>query len=180
MNNRYIFVFLLQLLLNKTSKSAELIERPNGYFITGRGCGASTKIKYLNYIPMNLENFECTFIQLKPSSPMNLYEEEIHGGFSVKISKGNILKHYLSWGYSYKVEADITFKKIPDQCCVNIFHFTTDKNHGKLGYRIPAIWITETSQIHITSGVNEHHNYWKNLKFELGKKYHLSIQQIQG
>ena len=35
------------------------------YFITGRGCGISTKIKYLNYFPEQLDNHECSFIDSK-------------------------------------------------------------------------------------------------------------------
>ena len=35
----------------------ELVKPPggNGWFITGRGCGVSTKIKYLTYIPEDLD-----------------------------------------------------------------------------------------------------------------------------
>ena len=47
--------------------AGELIKTPkkNRYFITGRGCGVSTKIKYLNYFPEQLDNHECSFIDAK-------------------------------------------------------------------------------------------------------------------
>ena len=55
--------------------AGELVKPPNGdpneYFITGRGCGVSSPIRYLNYIPDDLSNHECTFISLKKiSSPI--------------------------------------------------------------------------------------------------------------
>ena len=55
--------------------AGELVKPPNGdpneYFITGRGCGGSSQIRYLNYIPDDLSNHECTFISLKKiSSPI--------------------------------------------------------------------------------------------------------------
>ena len=51
--------------------AGNLVETPdgNGLFITGRGCGGSTKIRYLNYVPENLDKHECSFINLKYSEP---------------------------------------------------------------------------------------------------------------
>ena len=45
--------------------AGELIEThvKNRYFITGRGCGISTKIKYLNYFPEQLDNHDCSFVK---------------------------------------------------------------------------------------------------------------------
>ena len=45
--------------------AGELIETPvkNRYFITGRGCGILTKIKYLNYFPEQLDNHDCSFVE---------------------------------------------------------------------------------------------------------------------
>ena len=52
--------------------AGELVKPPNGdpneYFITGRGCGGSSQIRYLNYIPDDLSNHECTFISLNNNS----------------------------------------------------------------------------------------------------------------
>ena len=52
--------------------AGELVKPPNGdpkeYFITGRGCGGSSPIRYLNYIPDDLSNHECTFISLNNNS----------------------------------------------------------------------------------------------------------------
>ena len=60
--------------------TGELVKPPdgNGLFITGRGCGGSTKIRYLTYIPEDLDKHECTFINLKNSEP------PIKGGVSVE------------------------------------------------------------------------------------------------
>ena len=43
------------LILQKNSKATELIERPNGYFITGAGCGGENPIRNMNYIPEDLK-----------------------------------------------------------------------------------------------------------------------------
>ena len=52
------------LILSKLSNCAELIKNPNaeGFFITGRSCGASSPFKFLNYIPGTLEDYECSFV----------------------------------------------------------------------------------------------------------------------
>ena len=48
----------------------ELVKTPdgNGWFITGRGCGGSTKIRYLTYVPKDLDKHECSLI-LEHSKP---------------------------------------------------------------------------------------------------------------
>ena len=45
--------------------TAKLIKRDEGHFITGRGCGLSTPMRYLKEIPQNLEDYECSFIPIK-------------------------------------------------------------------------------------------------------------------
>ena len=60
---------LLVLLLFKSDFLAALavrnvVKTPNSdLFITGRGCGIETPIKYLNYFPSTLNEFECSFVQ---------------------------------------------------------------------------------------------------------------------
>ena len=49
--------------------TSDLVERPNGYFITGRGCGVTNPLRYLNFIPDKIEEYECSFIELEKSSP---------------------------------------------------------------------------------------------------------------
>ena len=35
----------------------------------GRGCGGSTKIRYLTYVPKDLDKHECSLIDLEHSKP---------------------------------------------------------------------------------------------------------------
>ena len=57
------------------SNCAELVKNPHsdGFFITGRGCGASNPFKSLNYIPDSLEDYECSFINLQTFAPNYLH-----------------------------------------------------------------------------------------------------------
>ena len=65
-----IFRFYFVLLISRNfCFGAELIERPNGYFITGAGCGGDNPIRYMNYIPEDLDRNQCTFINLDNSVP---------------------------------------------------------------------------------------------------------------
>ena len=65
-------MLILILLFSSIIMCAEVIQSPdkNNQFITGRGCGISNTIKYLNYLPENVEDFACTFIQTKNSVPI--------------------------------------------------------------------------------------------------------------
>ena len=66
-----IFVIILHLpLFLEFVQSAQLVQRPNGYFITGRGCGTTTALKYLNYLPKTLEEHQCSFINLNRMVPI--------------------------------------------------------------------------------------------------------------
>ena len=64
-------MFLLSLLFGSIL-CVEVIQSPdkNNQFITGRGCGISNTIKYLNYVPENVEDFACTFVQMENSVPI--------------------------------------------------------------------------------------------------------------
>ena len=65
-----IFVILYLPLFLEFVQSAQLVQRPNGYFITGRGCGTTTALKYLNYLPKTLEEHQCSFINLNRMVPI--------------------------------------------------------------------------------------------------------------
>ena len=60
-------ILLLVLLFLKpdiSSALSKIVRTPNNeLFITGRGCGIETPIKYLNYFPSTLNEFECSLIQ---------------------------------------------------------------------------------------------------------------------
>ena len=65
-----MLLFISVLFLIQTVESADIVKRPNGYFITGRGCGTTNPIKYLTSIPKNIGNYECSFIELQKSQPL--------------------------------------------------------------------------------------------------------------
>ena len=61
-------LFLVLLLFKSNFLAAlaviNVVKTPNSdLFITGRGCGIETPIKYLKYFPSTLNEFECSFIQ---------------------------------------------------------------------------------------------------------------------
>ena len=56
-------------LIQTAAVSADIVKRPNGYFITGRGCGVTNPIRYLNFIPEKIEEHEWSFIELEKSQP---------------------------------------------------------------------------------------------------------------
>ena len=76
--NIKVLRFLFACLIIKKLNSQEVIKRPDGsdgLFITGRGCGASTAFKYLNYIPEDLKGHECSFIDLE--QPLNVPQSKL-------------------------------------------------------------------------------------------------------
>ncbi len=71
-----IVAFFLFLSMSSTLTSGgRLVKRSNGWFITGRGCGGSTQIQYLDEIPENPTSLECVFIPKDPGD----YVHKVHG-----------------------------------------------------------------------------------------------------
>ena len=68
---KYLILFFIVVSFSRY-EAAQLIQLSNGHFITGSGCGISTDIKYLNVIPENLDNFECSFISPNNHPPSKL------------------------------------------------------------------------------------------------------------
>ena len=86
------------------------------------------------------------------------------------------------WGRLYTVEADITVNKLPSASAVwaNIFHFTINKNIGTNGDRIPLVLVNKDKYFYISTDLNGKVDKGT-LKFnyDIGKKYHLKIEQFQ-
>ena len=76
--------YLILLISQTFCHAVELIERPNGYFITGAGCGGDNPIQYLNYIPEDLEKNQCSFINMDDFVPSYLRNVERKIGLELK------------------------------------------------------------------------------------------------
>ena len=85
---------------------------------------------------------------------------------------------YQNWGNVFLIEFDIVITKLPINDWMNIFHFTgTTKDCCSIGDRIPALFINRAGFFHFCTAMNNNGNYCKNINFELGKTYHVIIQQ---
>ena len=85
---------------------------------------------------------------------------------------------FQNWGRLFTVEFDLTITNAGSGW-TNVFHFTANVDQGHYGDRIPALWIHSAGYFHISSSFNGG-NYYQNFDFELGKMYHIIIQQYKG
>ena len=91
----------LIILYNLTfANSVELVTTPDGkgQFITGRGCGVNTPIKYLNYMPNNIDDFECSYVI------SDGYSEPLHDDVKSKLSMQSVEKLKISLTVKYFVK----------------------------------------------------------------------------
>ena len=58
-------VILVLLLALSGCFGGQLKKRENMWYITGKGCGISTELKYMDKIPENVEKLSCVIIQPK-------------------------------------------------------------------------------------------------------------------
>ena len=92
------------------------------------------------------------------------------------ITKNRMLKEFRDWGNVFHIEFTIEVTKVPETEWVNAFHFTANGNDGKIGYRIPALFIKKDGYFQVCSAVSGNQKC-KNYYFELGKRYHIVIEQ---
>ena len=96
------------------------------------------------------------------------------------MKKDNILKIFPKWGRIFKVEADITVKKLHATKNMNVFHFTKGGQNGALGNRIPNLNINgRDGKMVIVSSVSGDQKHRKYFPFDLNTKYHVVIQQYE-
>ena len=95
------------------------------------------------------------------------------------IANGKKFKEFQNWGLLYTVEFEITVTNAGSGW-TNVFHFTANDNYGDYGDRIPALFINSDGYFHICSAVNGNHDFCQNYDFEIGKMYHIIIQQYKG
>ena len=67
------------------------LKQGNGFhYITGKGCGISTPIKYLEEIPESIEGMSCTIIRPKKEVTKSQKIEDLHDHWRFKPIEGNL------------------------------------------------------------------------------------------
>ena len=85
-----IFWFLGYLATFAAINAEGTLKQRNGYhYITGKGCGISTPIKYLEEIPENIEGMSCTIIRPKKLIKSQK-TEDLHDHWRFKPIEGNL------------------------------------------------------------------------------------------
>ena len=87
-----------------------------------------------------------------------------------------------SVGKEYSVSFDLLVQSGVDSFYHNVLHLTTKGDIGKLGYRIPAVYLRWDNVLHICSAVNGKSDYIFNpINHTLteGQWYNIQIQQVQ-
>ena len=64
---------------------------------------------------------------------------------------------------------------MPTSFWMSVFHFTGNNENCC----IPALWINRDGKFTIVSSVNDNGHYRKNIPFELGKTYQVTIKQVK-
>ena len=132
---------------------------------------------YMSYNPLDAQSIDLVNCTKQPFfKTTSVYINYIF----IIVSKGNLLETLPIWGRIFTVEADITVTKIPEASWTNVFHFTKGENVGDYGDRIPCVTISKSGYFYISSAVSGFIDYMpKKFYFDVGKKHHLEIQQIQ-
>ena len=97
---------------------------------------------------------------------------------SVTLAKNTLITELPYIGKEYSVSFEVFINKMPTEPYRNVIHLTTGENVAAMGSRIPAVWVTDKKEFHITSSVNDNLNLWKNFPgLEENKWYKIEINQ---
>ena len=89
-----------------------------------------------------------------------------------------VISEFKNWGDVYQVEFYITVTNLPTSSWTNAFRFTsTTGNHGSDGDSIPALFIGNHGEFILRSSISNDFHYNKNIEFEKGRMYHITIGQ---
>ena len=95
------------------------------------------------------------------------------------LKRNRLWKTLRTWGLSWVVSFQIKLRGVIRNWG-SIIHFTTGRDNGRYGYRIPAIWtIPGQRRIHFTSGISGHVNYIFNTKRGLPLNRWVSLKVTQ-
>ena len=97
------------------------------------------------------------------------------------MKRNNKLKTIPQWGPTYSVSFDIKVNSInPNTTLANVLHFSDfGRDCCEIGDRIPGIWITNESQVLISSSLNDKGNDIVQAEINLKSKFTIDIEQKQ-
>ena len=87
----------------------------------------------------------------------------------------------LSWVHKeYSLSFDMIVTKHTSDEWRNVIHLTTGDDNGKLGNRIPGVWLFRDNKLHIRSAVGRDHDYEFTYRQPIieGRWYRIEIQQV--
>ena len=81
-------------------------------------------------------------------------------------------------GREFLIRFELFINKITGDQWQNVIHLTTGANIGKMGDRIPGVWVTNKKELFVIFAINGNDNRWKSVaKVEENKLIKVEISQ---
>ena len=96
------------------------------------------------------------------------------------MKKNNLLETIDSWGPLFKVTFDLMIHSKLSSSWSSILSFKGNgglTDYVKYGDRAPAIFYNKNGYLHFTNAVSGNINYYFDKKVDLGKWYHIDVEQ---
>ena len=98
---------------------------------------------------------------------------------SISLKQGQLVHVFKKWGPEYKIEFDITVKKVPSNW-TNIVQFTIGGKQGQYGDRIPGVYLVPSNRrVLVCSGVNGLINHQFSFEYSLNQLVHIVVKQFK-
>ena len=102
-------------------------------------------------------------------------------GLSGDVKKNTEIGALPSWGPEFRISFDLMVNSLSGGTWLSVLSFKRDggkRNIGKIGDRIPGIYLNKKGFLHFASGVNRNRNYKFNFdSIKLKKWYSILIEQ---
>merc|ERR1712002_251879 len=93
----------------------------------------------------------------------NIYAEDNYahtGGDTIPIVKDKLYEHYQIpyIGKEFLISFELYINSISEEEWQNVLHITTGDNIGKMGDRIPGVWVTDKKELYVSFAINGNKN----------------------
>ena len=135
---------------------------------------------FLKFTPKFLVRLLCLWNQTVIKNTLNyhwtsFFTHRFWAKSSISIKQGQLVHVFKKWGPEYKIEFDITVKKVPSNW-TNIVQFTIGGKQGQYGDRIPGVYLVPSNRrVLVCSGVNGLINHQFSFEYSLNQLVHIVV-----
>ena len=95
--------------------------------------------------------------------------------------QGNLVETISLWPKTWFVESYVKILSPLEESYYNVLHFTTGRNHGDYGSRVPSLFINRNNIFNFALDKDSQSSIWKPqfpMNLDAGARFHFRVEQV--